>query len=74
MKYFDSTSCDALCAKEREIGCCYLKTGIGCYWKPGGFAVGNEGNTGIAVNCMNAGSNKYIVFENQRYLYHKNTY
>lgn len=54
MNYNDSSECGKICAKRAAeglaaTGCCQLKSGAGCAWKPGSHAV-TEG-TGIAVTC-----------------------
>ena len=30
-----TTICEQLCIEQMEHGCCFLKTGVGCYWKGG---------------------------------------
>lgn len=54
----DQARCEALCLKQNENGCCYLRNDIGCYWVPGGEAAGGDtcngkagSCTGIAVTC-----------------------
>ena len=60
MNYNDSSECGIICAERAKgglavTGCCQLKSGAGCAWKPGSHAV-TEG-TGIAVTCKK-GKNK----------------
>ena len=55
----DSSKCEKLCLAENENGCCYLKNGAGCYWKPNSFSVG-EG-AGISITCRGAGEIYIIV-------------
>ena len=52
MGYADYARCEALCLNEQENGCCYLKTGIGCYWKPEGYSIDSTiYDKGISVTC-----------------------
>ena len=51
----DSASCERLCARERENGCCYLETGVGCYWKPGSHSTKLKGDLANSINCNRAG-------------------
>ena len=55
MKSSDSASCERLCARERENGCCYLNTGEGCSWRPGGYSTKRNSDVGISINCNRAG-------------------
>ena len=65
MTFSDSASCERLCLMEIGKGCCFLKTGIGCYWLPDGYPVkGSVGYDGISVTCYGAGRNQIIDFQN----------
>ena len=64
----DSAHCAKLCKKYRENGCCYLSTGDGCYWRPGGYSVKTKGDIGISVNCYRSGGNKNTDFYDQHYI------
>ena len=47
-----TSSCEELCIKKGEHGCCYLGTGLGCYWKGGADHAGNvDISPGLAVSC-----------------------
>ena len=64
MNYNDSSQCVRECGEKARtgkeaIGCCQLKPGVGCAWKPGSHAV--TGGTGIAVTCKK-GKKKIRVF------------
>ena len=53
MAFADFTSCKMLCLNEKEYGCCYLKTGFGCYWRSNSYATdsGTGSGTAIAITC-----------------------
>ena len=55
MKSSDSARCERLCKREKENGCCYVKTGLGCHWRPGGYSAKVKSDIGISVNCNVAG-------------------
>ena len=64
MNYNDSSECGIICAERAKgglavTGCCQLKSGAGCAWKPGSHSV-TEG-TGIAVTCKK-GKKKIRIF------------
>lgn len=69
MTFSDSANCERLCRAEEEMGCCYLKTGVGCYWKPGGHSGSASGASATAVTCRNGytglGKNQIVCFKNQ---------
>ena len=50
MRPSDTASCQALCQQEQQEGCCWLKTGFGCYWKAGGKAT-IDGGSAMATTC-----------------------
>ena len=62
----DSAHCEKLCKEYRENGCCYLSTGDGCYWRPGGYSVKTKGDIGISVDCHRSGGNKNTDFYDQQ--------
>ena len=66
MSSSDFASCETLCRKERENGCCYLSAEEGCLWVPGSSSVKYKGHTSntISVSCKKIGTNKIIAFEN----------
>ena len=49
MNWPDSADCETLCLNEEQDGCCYLQTGVGCYWKPGGIAA--NGSNARTITC-----------------------
>ena len=51
----DWASCQRLCTRERENGCCYLNTGAGCFWVPGGSSGTLDRDISVSVNCNRAG-------------------
>ena len=55
MRNSDTSKCQALCQQEQQNGCCYLKTGLGCYWRAGGSAK-IDGGSAMATTCY-AGEN-----------------
>ena len=56
LSYSDSAACELLCLSEQQDGCCYLKTGVGCYWKQGGIAGFRADLDAMTVTCR-AGNN-----------------
>ena len=69
MTFSDSANCESLCSMQEEMGCCYLKTGVGCYWKPGGHSGSVSTGSAIAVTCrmgyIGSGKNQILCFKNQ---------
>ena len=64
----DYANCEKLCKRYRENGCCYLKTGDGCYWRPGGYSTKSKVDNGaISVNCYRSGRNENTDFDNHDY-------
>ena len=63
MSLFDFAGCERLCLNEQEFGCCYLQTGIGCYWRPNSYSTdsGAESGTGIAVTCTSGEINTDLI-------------
>ena len=55
--YSDSATCELLCLSEQQDGCCYLKTGDGCYWKQSGIAGIGADLDAMTVTCR-AGKTK----------------
>ena len=51
LSYSDSATCELLCLSEQQDGCCYLKTGDGCYWKQGGIAGIGADLDAMTVTC-----------------------
>ena len=59
MENSDYANCERLCKSYRENGCCYLKTGLGCYWRPGGYSIKSKNDNGaVSINCYRSGRNK----------------
>ena len=69
----DYAHCERLCKSYRENGCCYLKTGEGCYWRPGGYSTKSKVDNGaISVNCYRSGRNRNTDFDNHDYNIYNN--
>ena len=68
MNYSNSKECGVECAetayKEKEGGCCWLKTGEGCVWVPGSHAI--NGGTGVAINCTYGKNNIWCLILSMR--------
>ena len=61
----DYTICEELCTKKGQSGCCYLRTTLGCFWRPEAIAQLTESTNlyqqlpGIAITCTRSG--KYSI-------------
>ena len=65
MDISQTESCELLCQKQNEDGCCYLAIDLGCIWKGGDTAFSGKGVNvpGTAVGCTF--TNWILVAENQ---------
>ena len=64
MSVHDKSKCQLLCINEGENGCCFLKTGVGCYWRSGSHSSSTireiDGlKEGISVTCSSEGRQRY---------------
>ena len=61
MTYSDTESCERLCLIQKGKGCCFLRSGHGCYWNMGGIS-SNKERIGISITCNPEGRNSIIDF------------
>jgi hypothetical protein len=50
-----TSACEKLCSGQGRDGCCFLRNGLGCYWK-GGAKVSSDDDDNISVECKSAGT------------------